>query len=109
LDEGLLRPARATEHATASWFGYPVICRERRVRDELRKSLNAHGIETRPIICGNMARQPAMAHVAHRLADALPGADTIMDCGLVWGLHPALTAEQLEYLAEVVCRLGTLV
>lgn len=100
--EGVLHSIRATENADVAWFGYPVVCRDRRVRDELREILTANGIENRPIICGNMARQPAMAHVKHRISGELTGSDRVMDCGLLWGSHPAMVQEDLDYVAEVV-------
>ena len=106
IEQGLFCPMRPTEGAEVACFGYPVICREPRIRTELKLELDRRGIETRPIICGNMARQPAMSHVSHRVSGDLKGADKIMDCGLLWGLHPLMSAQDVDYVADTVLELS---
>ena len=51
-------------------------------RDEICDYLNKNGIETRPIIAGNIARQPANSLFKHRVAGDLKNSDNIMDNGL---------------------------
>ena len=102
IEQNILRPMQATAQAAPARWGYPVICRETEIRNNLRRYLNEHGVETRPIICGNMARQPAFAHVPHRISGELKGADEIMDCGLLWGMHPLMSTEDVAYVAETV-------
>jgi CDP-6-deoxy-D-xylo-4-hexulose-3-dehydrase len=101
-DSGFLRPMRPTEDTICPRFGYPVMCMSKEVRDGLRSHLERNGIETRPIICGNLARQPAMRMIEHRVVGSLCGAEAIMDRGLLWGLHPMLTHEQLDYVSKTV-------
>ncbi len=108
IEKGTFHPMQATERARPAPFGYPVICREPRIRKALKLHLNTQGIETRPIICGNMARQPAFAHLSRRISGNLSGADTIMDCGLMWGLHPLMSGEDVEYLANTVLEFSAL-
>jgi CDP-6-deoxy-D-xylo-4-hexulose-3-dehydrase len=95
-------PMRITEGTEATWFGFPVLCRDRETRAGLKAHLERNGIETRPIICGNMARQPAMERIEHRVAGELRGADRVMDCGLYWGSHPLMTSEEVAYVAATV-------
>ncbi len=102
IEQGTLYPMRSTRRAVPASFGYPIICHEPQIRKALKNHLNQHGIETRPIICGNMARQPSLAHVSHRVSGNLSGADTIMDCGLLWGLHPLMSSQDIEYVANTV-------
>lgn len=99
---GMLCVTRPTPGAEPAWFGFPVICHSRQTREQLKKHLNACDIETRPIICGNMARQPAMANVTHRVSGTLSGADRVMECGLLWGAHPMMTDEEVNYVADAV-------
>lgn len=101
LDEDL-RPMAPTAGTEATWFGFPVLCRDRGTRDALKQHLEAQGIETRPIICGNMARQPAMSRVPHRVAGELKGADRVMECGIYWGSHPSMTEDEVQYVASAV-------
>ena len=99
---GHLRPMRPSEDVEAVLFGFPVLCRNREVRDSLANYLDSHGIEVRPIICGNIARQPAMSSVTHRTVGPLAGADEIMSCGLYWGLHPGFGDKEIEYLGTII-------
>ena len=93
---------RIDSKVEAAYFGFPVLCRNRKERDALADYLEDNGIETRPIICGNMARQPAMEHVPHRIFGKLDGADAVMDRGLYWGTHPNFKDAEIEYITKVV-------
>lgn len=97
-----LTPMTVADNVEAAFFGFPVLCRSETERNELATYLEENGIEVRPIICGNMAKQPAMEHIPHRISGTLKGADVVMDRGLYWGMHPNLTEQQTEYIAQVV-------
>lgn len=102
IDRGTFYPMEPTAGASPAAFGYPVICRDPQIQSALKRHLNQRGVETRPIICGNMARQPAFANIAHRVSGDLRGADTIMNRGLLWGLHPLMSDQDVEYVADTV-------
>jgi CDP-4-dehydro-6-deoxyglucose reductase, E1 len=99
---GTLLPMKPTAGTDPTWFGFPVVCRDSETRDGLREHLESAGIETRPIICGNLARQPAMQRIPHRIPRPLTGADRVMDCGLYWGSHPLMTDDDVDYVARTV-------
>jgi CDP-6-deoxy-D-xylo-4-hexulose-3-dehydrase len=98
----LVVPMKTTEQTASTWFGFPVLCRDTELRNGLRTHLESNGIETRPVIAGNLARQPAFKHIPHRIAGALTGADAIMDHGLFWGSHPMMTGDEVDYVTRVV-------
>jgi CDP-6-deoxy-D-xylo-4-hexulose-3-dehydrase len=110
LDAGLAPVARAGHLAlirhdprvTPAPFGYTVLCGSQAARDGLRDHLEAAGVETRPVICGNLARQPGLAHYDYRISGALAGADRIMDCGLYWGAHPNMREDEVDYVVATV-------
>jgi CDP-6-deoxy-D-xylo-4-hexulose-3-dehydrase len=83
-------------------FGYTVLCRNKSERDALQTHLEKSGVETRPVICGNMMRQPAVKQFDHRVGGTLDGADRVMDCGLYWGTHPKMTDEDVDYIVKTV-------
>jgi CDP-6-deoxy-D-xylo-4-hexulose-3-dehydrase len=83
-------------HTSPSWFGLPMFVQED--RDGLAEWLEAHGVETRPILGGNLMRQPAFAEWAD---DHYPGADYVHDHGLYVGLHPSLDTG-VEQVAALV-------
>jgi CDP-6-deoxy-D-xylo-4-hexulose-3-dehydrase len=110
LDDGLaglaqvgdLSLVRHHPHVRPAPFGYTVLCRTREVRDRMLTHLEAAGIETRPVICGNLVRQPALVHFEHAVSGTLAGADDVMDRGLYWGTHPFMTDEEIDYVVRAV-------
>ncbi len=68
---------------TPSWFGVPMFVKHD--RDGLAKYLESCGIETRPILAGNLRNQPGFRGFYF---PKTPGADRVQDQGLYIGLHP---------------------
>jgi CDP-6-deoxy-D-xylo-4-hexulose-3-dehydrase len=99
---GIVQPMVFDPRCTPAPFGYPVLCRTTEERNRLQRHLEDNGVETRPVICGNLARQPALSHVQHRISGTLAGADRVMDCGLYWGTHPMMGPDDVDYIVEQV-------
>jgi CDP-6-deoxy-D-xylo-4-hexulose-3-dehydrase len=91
--------------AESSWFGFPVILKPGApfTVAELTTHLNAAAIETRPIICGNIARQPALQHFEHRAAGPLERANAVMERAFSFGNHQAIDERARAY---IVARIG---
>ena len=92
------------EHAKHVYFGYP-ITREIGAgftRKELVDHLEMKLIETRPIMAGNMAEQPAMKHIDHRTVGELPNSQTIMRQSFFFGNHNGIGPEEREYIADSI-------
>lgn len=102
IESGQITPMRPTELADCTWFGFPVLCQTPALRQKLQQHLEKNHIETRPIICGNLARQPAFKTIKHRVAGSLSGADKVHDCGLFWGSHPMMSDAEVDYVVDVV-------
>jgi len=85
-----------------SWFGFTVKVRKDAPfkADELTGALEAARIETRPIICGNIARQPAMNLYPHRVHGDLKHASDVMDSAFSFGNHQAIGAKARSYVAD---------
>lgn len=92
------------ENAYCSWFAFPFQVRDEAPfsRDEFQQHLEDNNIETRPILAGNLANQPVLEHVDHRIAGSLTGAQKIHENGLFIGNHHRLTDEKLEFIASTV-------
>ena len=89
------------EETDVALFAFPVMLENETERDALSLHLESNGIQTRPIVAGNLARHPGMAkHLASGLK--LNGANKVSDCGLYWGLHPYVTDEQLMHLEKTL-------
>lgn len=80
-----------------SSFAFPVVCWTPKIRDKyLSRFVNA-GVEVRPMIAGNMQRQPFYNKYVDTDYD-LPGADLIHTCGFYCGNYPELTEEDLQVI-----------
>lgn len=82
-----------------SAFAIPVICSTQELRDTYVKKCKEMGIETRPIVAGNMNRQPFFKQYMSQLP--LPVADKVHTCGFYLPNHPDLTEEEIDYLSSV--------
>ena len=58
------------------------------------------GIETRPIVAGNLAGQPAMRFVRHEVAGKLPNATRINRQGFYVGTHHGIGVAEREYVVS---------
>lgn len=88
----------------SSAFGFPLLLKERAffTVKEITSALNAAGIETRPIICGNIAKQPAMQLYTHRVPGGLVHATRVMESGFSIGNHQAVDAEARAYVTSTI-------
>ena len=84
-----------TRHA---WFSYPILVKANApfTRKELQDFLEAKGVETRPIEAGNMAVQPAMKQLNHRISGSLANAQYIHDNAFFFGNHQGIGPEERE-------------
>ncbi|MBF0157784.1 MAG: DegT/DnrJ/EryC1/StrS family aminotransferase [Magnetococcales bacterium] len=97
---GCFSPQQPQPRGEHSWFGLPLT-----LTDEapftvaaLRQYLDKEGIESRPVICGNIAAQPAMALYPHRVVGDLTQATRVMERGLALPCHHAMDPTACDYL-----------
>lgn len=98
----LFAPVRFAQGANP--FAFPLILR-REVpvgRGELAEFLERRGVETRPLLAGNLARQPALSGLPHRIAGPLAGADWLHERAIYVGLHPGVTEDQIAWLTAAL-------
>lgn len=93
-----------TPGGKSSWFGFPVIVSHDAPfkAKALRTYFERHGIETRAIICGNIARQPGMQLWPHVRSGPLKNADYVMTHGFSIGCHQGVDAEACEYVGHML-------
>lgn len=68
----------------------------------VKACLERHGVECRPVIAGNLARHPAVAHIKHRRAESLAVCDALLDRGFMIGCHPVLRDGALGTLEKAL-------
>jgi CDP-6-deoxy-D-xylo-4-hexulose-3-dehydrase len=91
------------EGGVASWFGFGITLTPECPFSvaNITSFLQSKGIETRPIIAGNMARHPALSMYKHRVSRSLDNCDEIMNRGFAIGCHHAITQEDVDYVVSV--------
>jgi len=94
----------ATEHATPSWFGFPITIKESAGvnRVELTKYLDQNRIGTRLLFAGNLTRQPYFEGVEYCVSGELTNTDITMNQTLWLGIYPGLDHEHLDFIAEKI-------
>jgi CDP-6-deoxy-D-xylo-4-hexulose-3-dehydrase len=98
--DGKLRFVAEQEGGRSTWFGFPVMVEEGHDRRRLSAHLEQHGIETRAIVAGNLAVQPAFRDAPHRTVGTLANATAISQRGLFVGNHPNLDQRRLDHIVE---------
>ena len=86
------------------WFGFCARVKESApfTLKDITGFLQSKGIETRPIIAGNMARHPALKMFAHRVSGSLENCDKVMTQGFAIGCHHAIDASACDYVIGCV-------
>ena len=89
--------------AEASWLGLPILVKESApfAAKELINYLEESGVETRPILTGNLLRQPVSRSFFPTISPSdFKGAEYIHNNGLYIGLSPFITDDVIERLKE---------
>lgn len=89
--------------AAPSWLALPLMVAPDApfTKAQITAHLEQQGIETRPIVTGNVARHPVAALFPEFRSRAYPGADQVHDHGFYIGLSPLQTDDAMERLVGV--------
>jgi CDP-6-deoxy-D-xylo-4-hexulose-3-dehydrase len=78
-------------------FAFPILCDNPKVRRQYVERFCQAGVEVRPMIAGNIQKQPFYKKYVQQEYD-LPGTDKIHNCGFYCGNYPELTDDDIETL-----------
>jgi CDP-6-deoxy-D-xylo-4-hexulose-3-dehydrase len=92
---------KGTKHA---WFGYPLTIKSEAPfnRKQLTDFLETRGIETRPIMAGNIAEQPVINQIQHRKSGNLEISRMVMRNSFFFGNHHFIRKSEREYIYESI-------
>lgn len=87
-----------------SYLAYPIVIMnpDKLSRRKLRKELEEHGIETRPLFGCIPTQQPAFKHLKRDYDGKLPNAEYLGKNAFYIGCHQYLEEENLEYIIYVL-------
>lgn len=84
--------------AVLSNFAFPVVCKTPELRKKYISRFSSARIEIRPMIAGNIQRQPFYKKYVKDVFD-LPGTDLLHNNGFYCGNYPELTEKDLEIIS----------
>ena len=86
-----------------SSFAFPVVCKTAELRDIYLTQFSGAGVEVRPMIAGNILKQPFFLKYSSTNVP-LPGTDIIHGCGFYFGNYPELSETDLETLSSCLVK-----
>lgn len=91
-----------TPNSNPSWFGFPLTVKPEAgvTRVELTRFLDDNKIGSRLLFAGNLLKQPYFKDVEYRVVGDLIHTDITMNNTFWIGVQPALTNEQLDFVAN---------
>lgn len=81
-------------------FAVPIICKSKKIRDELVEKCNGI-IEIRPIVGGDMTKQPFFTKYMKDYAYNNPNAKLVHEQGLYFGNNPELTDKEINTILDI--------
>ncbi|TXJ00165.1 MAG: DegT/DnrJ/EryC1/StrS family aminotransferase [Neisseriales bacterium] len=92
------------EIGSSSWFGFSFVIKEssKLTRKEVAKKLMEAGIECRPIVAGNFAKNEVMKYFNYEIHGELTNAELIDRNGLFVGNHQFDISQQIDYLVQFI-------
>jgi CDP-6-deoxy-D-xylo-4-hexulose-3-dehydrase len=97
------------ETGESSWFGFSLVLEGALAgrRAEAVAALTAAGIEVRPIVAGNFARNPVMKYLPAVVPEELPAADKVHVDGFFIGNHHYAVPGATDLLQETLAKLAS--
>jgi CDP-6-deoxy-D-xylo-4-hexulose-3-dehydrase len=84
---------------TLSSFALPILCKSKAVKEKYIDQFSGAGIEIRPMIAGNIQKQPFFNKYVSKKYN-LSDADFIHECGFYCGNYPELTEIDIETISS---------
>lgn len=99
-----LSTMKVQKSVKCSWFAFPIMVKKNAPfsRSNFADFLDKNGVETRPIVAGNLAKQPAVLHYPEISFDVLEGADLIHERGFYIGIHPKTKLINLSRVIDLI-------
>ena len=95
-----LRTINEQPEAETSWFGVPLVCRNKEQKQSLVKHLEENRIQTRNYFAGNILLHPAYREIDDY--QKFPIANQVMDKVFFVGCSPTISNEMINYIEVVV-------
>ncbi len=85
--------------AETSWFGVPIICDSKDIKNNLTKHLESNKIQTRNYFAGNILMHPGYSHLDYY--KNYPNACKVLDLVFFVGCSPTITKPMIDYIGTI--------
>jgi len=103
LNNDDLMPLRHDHIKLLSTFAVPIVCKTKELREAYLDQFSGAGVEIRPMIAGNMVKQPFYKKYAKANYE-LPNTDRIHENGFYCGNYPELTESDLQTIESCLMK-----
>jgi CDP-6-deoxy-D-xylo-4-hexulose-3-dehydrase len=86
-------------------FAMPIICKTQELAEIYRTKFEAAGVEIRPVIAGNMTKQPFYKKYVQDTVSC-PNSDLVHQNGFYFGNNPEMAEEEISTLCELLVKQG---
>lgn len=90
------------EQAETSWFGVPIVCKDKYLKTNLVRYLEENKIQTRNYFAGNILQQPAYRDLGD--FQSFPNASRVLNEVFFIGCSPTFTQEMLNYIEDSLAK-----
>jgi len=100
-DRSLILP-ESLPRADNSWFVFPIVLLDTAKfgRQKLIQFLEARGIETRPILAGNIMKHPGYRNYSFKHSKSLINSNKVLKSGFFIGVYQGISETQREYVVK---------
>ena len=99
-DSSDFRTATELSGADTNWFGFPIICSTKELKQSLVKHFESHRIQTRNYFAGNILLHPAYSHLGSY--SDYPNANQVLDKVFFIGCSPTLSIAMINYIKKSI-------
>jgi CDP-6-deoxy-D-xylo-4-hexulose-3-dehydrase len=90
----------------ASNFCFPFICKSKEIAKRMREVFDAEGIEHRPVVSGNLLKQPFLKEYSLDTKKKNTNIDIVHNQGVYIGNNHFVTVDNMKFLQDVVWKIN---
>jgi CDP-6-deoxy-D-xylo-4-hexulose-3-dehydrase len=86
--------------AETSWFGVPIVCETKELKESLVAHLEKNKIQTRNYFAGNILLHPGYRHLDD--ASKYPNANQVLNKVFFLGCSPTINSAMIDYIEQII-------
>ena len=95
-----VRVVNELQKSETSWFGVPIVCDTKKIKQDFVSYLEENKIQTRNYFAGNILMHPAYSHIEDYRS--YPNSSKVLDNVFFIGCSPTISDKMIEYIQKVV-------